>query len=72
MMNHDNDSTSVPEIKVYSKLSGPIEKLSLARRSLLFAEVSNFTYFHEPVAVELAGRLGLSESRFFDRGGAQA
>jgi len=71
-MNHASDSTSVPVIKIYSKMSGPIKNLSPDRRSLLFAEVSNFTYFHEPVAVELAGRLGLSESRFFDRGGAQA
>lgn len=71
-MNHDSDSTSAPMIKICSKLSGPMEHLSPARRSLLFAEVSNFTYFSESVAVELAGRLGLSESRFFDRGGAQA
>ena len=71
-MNPTSDDTSVSIIKVSSKLSGSIEALSPARRSLLFAEVSNFTYFSEPVAVELSSQLGLSESCFFDRGGAQA
>jgi len=66
------DDKTVPMIKIYSTLSGPIEDLDPAKRSLLFAEVSNFTYFSELVVVELASRLGLSESRFFDRGGAQA
>ncbi|MEN8198998.1 MAG: lipase family protein [Thermodesulfobacteriota bacterium] len=71
-MNPASNGPSAPMIKIYSQLSGPIEDIGQARRSLLFAEISNLTYFPEPVCRELAGRLGLSESRFFDRGGAQA
>lgn len=65
-------NVAFPEIVIYSELYGQIASMGAARRSLLFAELSNIAYFREPVAVELVGRIGLSESRYFDRGGAQA
>ncbi len=71
-MNTAGDTAPLSGIRIHSRLTGPIEHLGPARRSLLFAEVSNITYFQEPVAVELASRIGLSESSYFDRGGAQA
>ena len=33
-----------PETSVYSSLDGPIESLSMLRRSLLFAELANLSY----------------------------
>jgi triacylglycerol lipase len=60
------------EAKVYSSLEGPIEGLSMLRRSLLFAELSNLSYLSRCEAGLLANRIGFPEIRFYDRDGAQA
>jgi triacylglycerol lipase len=60
------------EAKVYSQLDGPIEGLSMLRRSLLFAELSNLSYLSRCEAGLLANRIGFPEIRFYDRDGAQA
>jgi triacylglycerol lipase len=57
---------------VVSSLRGPIERLSLLRRSLLFAELSDLAYRARAEAGRLACRIGLPEIRFYDRDGAQA
>lgn len=60
------------ETEVYSRLDGPIEPLSMLRRSLLFAELSNISYLSRAEAGQLAYRIGFPEIRFYDRDGAQA
>ncbi len=57
---------------VYSSLDGPIERLSMLRRSLLFAELAHLSYLSRAAAGMLAYRIGLPEVRFYDREGAQA
>ena len=57
---------------VYSKLDGPIESLSMLRRSLLFAELSQICYLSRCEAGLLAYRIGFPEIRYYDRDGAQA
>ena len=66
MLDGDAEST------VYSSLDGPIESLSMLRRSLLFAELSNLSYLSRAEAGLLAYRIGFPEIRFYDRDGAQA
>ena len=56
----------------YSSLAGPIELLSILRRSLLFAELSNLSYHSRAEAGQLAYKIGFPEIRFYDRDGAQA
>jgi triacylglycerol lipase len=51
---------------------GLIESLSMLRRSLLFAELSNLSYFSRAEAGQQAHRMGFPEIRFYDRDGAQA
>jgi triacylglycerol lipase len=60
------------EAKVYSRLDGPIESLTMLRKSLLFAELSNLSYLSRCEAGLLANRIGFPEIRFYDREGAQA
>ncbi len=50
----------------------PIESLSVLRRSLVFAELSNLSYLSRAEAGQLAYRMGFPEIRFYDRDGAQA
>jgi triacylglycerol lipase len=57
---------------VYSSLDGPIESLSMLRRSLVFAELANLSYLSRAEAGILAHRIGFPEIRFYDREGAQA
>jgi len=63
---------SVDDLHVHSALGGPIESLSMLRRSLLFAELSGLSYLSRAEAGRLALRIGLPEIRFYDRDGAQA
>jgi triacylglycerol lipase len=56
----------------HSSLNGPIESLSMLRRSLLFAELSNLSYLSRAEAGRMAFRIGFPEIRFYDRDGAQA
>src|SRR5262245_3162977 len=64
----DDDAQGV----VYSSLEGPIESLSMLRRSLLFAELSNICYLSRAEAGYLANRVGFPEIRYYDNDGAQA
>jgi triacylglycerol lipase len=63
---------SMTTTTVSSSLDGPIESLSMLRRSLLFAELSNLSYLSRAEAGILAYRIGFPEIRFYDRDGAQA
>ena len=63
---------STDDLEVRSALSGPIESLSMLRRSLLFAELSGISYLSRAEAGRLALRIGLPEIRFYERDGAQA
>jgi triacylglycerol lipase len=58
--------------RIHSVLAGPIESLSMLRRSLLFAELSGLSYLSRAEAGRLANQVGLPEIRFYDRDGAQA
>ena len=60
------------ETSVYSSLNGPIESLSILRRSLLFAELANLSYLSRAEAGLMAYRIGFPEIRFYDHDGAQA
>src|SRR6201985_2128706 len=60
------------DAQVYSKLHGPIEGMSILRRSLLFAELSNLSYLSRGEAGILANRIGFPEIRYYDNDGAQA
>src|SRR5919201_371364 len=60
------------ETPLYSSLEGPIESLSMLRRSLLFAELANISYLSRAEAGLLAYQIGLPEIRFYDHDGAQA
>lgn len=63
---------SMSTTTVSSSLDGPIESLSMLRRSLLFAELSNLSYLSRAEAGILAYQIGFPEIRFYDRDGAQA
>jgi triacylglycerol lipase len=58
--------------RITSTIAGPIESLSMLRRSLLFAELSNLSYMSRAEAGYLAYKIGFPEIRFYDRDGAQA
>lgn len=49
-----------------------IGELTFLEKSLLFAELSRASYFPRTVAGQLAEDIGLPETRFYDRDGAQA
>lgn len=55
-----------------SSAARPIESLSLLRKSLLFAELSNIAYLGRAEAGQHAYTMGFPEVRFYDRDGAQA
>jgi triacylglycerol lipase len=61
------------EHKWYSQpLIGPIAGLTLLRKSLLFAELSDVAYYAEEVSRPLFEEIGLHASTYFEREGAQA
>ena len=53
-------------------LKTPIESYSLLRQSLLFAEVSMISYLSVEECNIAAGKLGFTDGKFFNCGGAQA
>ena len=55
-----------------SHTAGPIESLTMLRKSLLFAELSNIAYLGRAEAGQRALEMGFPEIRFYDRDGAQA
>ncbi|MCA9239955.1 MAG: hypothetical protein KDA37_07140, partial [Planctomycetales bacterium] len=62
----------VVNLPVYSRLEGPISDLTFLQQSLLFAELSRLSYFTRGDAGRLANEIGLPETRFYERDGAQA
>ncbi|TWT38133.1 Lipase (class 3) [Posidoniimonas corsicana] len=67
-------STAEPtvEIPIYSRVDQPISELTFLQQSLLFAELSRLSYFSRGEAGRLANEIGLPETRYYDRDGAQA
>ena len=62
-----------PIRKLHSHLNGKtVSELSFLEKSLLFAELSRVSYASRTEAGILALELGLPETRFYDRDGAQA
>lgn len=57
---------------VSDPLDAPIAGLSLMRQSLLFAELAYIAYLEEASAAETVSQIGLRETLFVDRDGAQA
>lgn len=57
---------------VHSRLRGPVTELSRLQQALLFAELSNASYYDDDYIAPLLEEIGFSEFRFFDRDGAQA
>jgi triacylglycerol lipase len=57
---------------ITSIAAGPIESLSMLRKSLLFAELSNIAYMGRAEAGQRAFEMGFPEIRYYDRDGAQA
>jgi triacylglycerol lipase len=57
---------------VHSVVEGPIDSMSVLRRSLLFAELSEICYLSRAEAGLLANRMGLPEIRYYSHNGAQA
>lgn len=53
-------------------LSNPIGELPLLKQSLLFAELSRFSYFSPAVVFDAVQKLGFESYEFFDQDGAQA
>jgi len=59
-------------IDLFSRLNGPIANLTLLQQSLLFAELSQISYMPPSPALTCIQTIGLRESLYFDRHGAQA
>ena len=53
-------------------LMGPIADLSVLKKSLLFAELSDAAYYQEQIARPMFEQIGLHASTYFERDGAQA
>ncbi len=60
------------EFSFKSFLKGPIANLSVLRKSLLFAEISMISYLSIEQCNIAAGKLGFTDGKFFNCGGAQA
>lgn len=60
------------EFAFKSCLKGPINELSVLRRSLFFAEVSMAAYFSTDQCNIAAGKLGFTDGKLFEFGGAKA
>lgn len=63
---------SVTKLTVHSKLQGPVTELSRLQQALLFAELSNASYYDDDYISPILTEIGFKEFRFFDRDGAQA
>ena len=62
----------VTKLTVHSKLQGSVSELSRLQQALLFAELSNASYYDEDFIAPVLREIGFDEFRFFDRDGAQA
>lgn len=63
---------SVTQPTVHSKLQGPVTDLSRLQQALLFAELSNASYYDDDYVAPIFEAIGFHEFQFFDRDGAQA
>lgn len=68
----ENDNENEFSFELQSALAGPIENLTLLEQSLLFAELSSISYYHEPIVKPLVERLGFTSSTYYEHDGAQA
>ncbi|QDT68248.1 Lipase (class 3) [Planctomycetes bacterium MalM25] len=60
-------------LQAITRLEGrTVSQLTFLEKSLLFAELSRASYFPRTIAGDLAEQIGLPETRFYDRDGAQA
>jgi triacylglycerol lipase len=66
------DLASVPHEWKSRPLTAPIGELSVLRKSLLFAELSDAAYYQEQIALPMFEQIGLHASTYFERDGAQA
>ena len=55
-----------------SKVAGPIDGLSVLRKSLLFAELATISYMDEADATNAVRSIGFQDSEFFERDGSQS
>lgn len=62
----------VTKLTVHSRLQGPVTELTRLQQALLFAELSNASYYDEDYITPILQEIGFHEFRFFDRDGAQA
>ncbi len=60
------------ELTIRSRLDGPIERLGLLGRSLLFAELSMIAYLRQGEAGKAAWTAGFGDIRYYERDGSQA
>lgn len=69
-----NASGAVREaIKLLSEpLTGPIDRLSLLRQSLLLAEIAKLSYYRDDIVREAVGCVGFREVEYYENDGAQA
>jgi triacylglycerol lipase len=68
----DGAETPAPLFQPVSRVEGRVEGLSFLERSLLFAELSKAAYLCRTEAGRVGLEIGLPETRFYDRDGAQA
>ncbi len=60
------------QVRLKSRLTGPIRELSRMQRSLLFAEISLISYMKPEECGKVVGRLGFNKGKFFNCDGSQA
>jgi len=60
------------ELRLYSRVTGPLKGLSLFRRSLLMAELSMLAYLPPEQASRAVSQIGFPDWMFFNQKGAQA
>lgn len=65
-----SDSDNI--IQIHSRITMSIAEKPRLLQSLLFAELSNASYYDEPHAALIADHMGFTGTRYFDRDGAQA
>lgn len=71
-MSEQPQETSQAQVPIYTRLEKPIVESTFLQQSLLFAELSRLSYFSRGEAGRLANEIGLPETRYYDRDGAQA
>jgi triacylglycerol lipase len=65
-------SKKAVEIDVASRIDGPIGRLNILQRSLLFAEISMLSYLHDDEAQPVFREVGFTEVTYIEHDGSQA